>query len=94
MQSDFVSVMRCFNCWGFNHIAKYCGKEERCNRCAGHHNTKQCKDTKKRCVNCSHKIETFNDKTIKADHEALDKECPSYLKKVEEERRKIQSDEE
>lgn len=60
--------------------------------CAGNHNTKQCKKTKKRCVNCLHKIEIYNDKIIKADHEALDRKCPSYLKKVEEkQRRKIQN---
>lgn len=83
---DFVSVLRCFKCWGFNHMAKHCRKEEICQHCAGNHKGNDCEAKRKKCINCMEKIRRYNNNNIKDDHEATDSKCPTYLKKMEEEK--------
>lgn len=83
---DFVSVLRCFKCWGFNHLAKYCKKEEVCQFCAGNHNGKDCNSTSKCCVNCMNKSKKYNNTSIQVNHDALDKACPTYVKRMKEEK--------
>ncbi|KMQ86554.1 hypothetical protein RF55_14429 [Lasius niger] len=83
---DFVSVLRCFKCWGYNHMTKHCENHETCQFCAGRHNGKDCKSTEKRCINCMEwSIRHKNNKT-KDDHGAMDKECPVYLRRIREEK--------
>lgn len=85
---DYLSVKRCFKCWGYFHIAKNCMRQETCYKCAGNHKAKECTATKQRCVNCMHKIEKYNLNTID-EHDALNKECPTYKRAIERERKKI-----
>lgn len=66
----FYSVKRCFKCWGHYHLARDCTRQTTCHICAGSHKADECKETKKRCVNCMHKIKMFNVK-ISDDHDAL-----------------------
>lgn len=68
---DFVSVLRCFKCWGYNHMAKHCKKEEVCHHCAGNHNSKNCKSTSKRCTNCMERNKMYGINNIKDDHGAM-----------------------
>lgn len=84
---EYFSVKRCFKCWGYYHIAKNCVKQESCHKCAGKHKAEECREKKKRCVNCMHKIKTYNLK-INDEHDALNRECPTYLKAVEEEKKR------
>lgn len=86
---DHVSIKRCFKCWGFYHIAKNCTRDETCHKCAGTHKASECrkKENKNKCVNCMFKIKTYNLK-IKDDHDALDPECPTYKRAIEEEKRR------
>lgn len=82
---NHCSVRRCFKCWDYHHIAKNCTRQETCHKCAGDHNSNECKTNKMRCVNCMHKIKAFNLK-INDEHDALSRECPSYLRAIEEDR--------
>lgn len=82
-----VSVRRCFKCWGYHHIARNCSRQDTCHKCAGNHKTRECKETKKRCVNCMYKIKTYNLK-INDKHDALSVECPTYVRAVEEEKKR------
>lgn len=84
---DYISVKRCFKCWGYYHIAKNCVKQESCHKCAGKHKAEECREKKMRCVNCMHKIKTYNLK-INDEHDALSRECPTYLKALEEEKKR------
>jgi len=45
---DFVSVIRCFKCWGFNHFSKDCKKEVMCKKCSGIHSSQNCSSTVKK----------------------------------------------
>lgn len=84
---DCFSVKRCFKCWGYNHIAKNCMRQETCHKCAGEHKADECKAKKKRCVNCMHKIKAYNLK-INDEHDALSRECPTYLRAIEQEKKR------
>lgn len=84
---DFVNVKRCFNCWGFYHIARNCKRPITCPKCAGSHVVTECKADKEKCVNCMYKNRNYNLK-INEEHNALNGECPTLKKALEEEKKK------
>lgn len=84
---NHVNVKRCYNCWGYYHIAKNCNREESCYKCAGNHNARECTARKSKCVNCIFKNQAYNLK-INTEHSALDRECPTYKRAVQEEKRR------
>lgn len=84
---DHYSVKRCFKCWGYYHIAKNCKREETCHRCAGNHKVSDCKASKMKCVNCMYKIKTYNIK-INDEHDALSRKCPTFIRALEEEKKR------
>lgn len=85
---DYLSVKRCFKCWGYYHFAKNCTRQITCHKCAGEHKANECMTKRNRCVNCMHKIKTYNLK-ISDEHDALSVECPTYQRALEEERKRI-----
>jgi hypothetical protein len=84
---NHINIKRCFKCWGYYHIAKNCTRNETCHKCAGNHNVNECTATKKRCINCMFKIQTYNLK-INDEHDALDPECPTFKRAIQEEKRR------
>ncbi|KMQ86031.1 hypothetical protein RF55_15102 [Lasius niger] len=84
---DYVNVKRCFNCWGFYHIARNCKRPITCSKCAGDHKDMDCKAKKEKCVNCMYKNKNYNLK-INDEHNALSGECPTLKKALEEEKKK------
>lgn len=89
---NHINVKRCFKCWGYFHIAKNCTRNETCHKCAGKHKAVECKVSKKKCVNCMFKVQTYNLK-INDEHDALDPECPTYKRAIQEERKRAGWDE-
>ena len=63
------SPKQCYNCRGFNHLAKYCGKTPRCVQCGSSHK-KKCTAETPNCANCD------------GPHPADSKDCEIF-KKVE-----------
>ena len=45
-------VRRCYKCQRYGHLAKPCTASITCGRCAGAHDTKDCKSSALKCVNC------------------------------------------
>ncbi|KZC11746.1 hypothetical protein WN55_03583 [Dufourea novaeangliae] len=84
---DYYNVKRCFKCWGYYHIAKYCTRQDTCYKCAGNHKANDCTATKKRCINCMYKNKTYNVK-INDEHESVSVECPAYIRALEEEKKR------
>jgi len=74
---NHINVKRCFKCWGYYHIAKNCTREETCHKCARIHNSCDCTATKKKRVNCTFKIRTYNLK-INDEHDTLNPECSTF----------------
>lgn len=80
---DHVSIIQCYNCMGFGHIASKCSKNACCGLCAQDHLTSDCKLKSKKnfkCANCS--AAKSND----ACHSATDKSRCSILRKKIEQR--------
>lgn len=44
---DYVSVVRRYKCWGYNHFAAECKSEAICKRCAGSHEYMECQNSSK-----------------------------------------------
>lgn len=84
---NFISVLRCYKCWGYFHMAKNCTRQEACFKCAGYHKTMECTAAIKNCINCIFKNKTYNLK-LNIEHEAIDPECPTFKKILEEEKRR------
>lgn len=84
---NHYNVKRCFKCWGYYHIAKNCIRQEICYKCAGSHKATECTASRKRCVNCMHKIKAYNLK-INDEHDALSGECPTFIKALEDEKKR------
>lgn len=84
---DHCNVKRCFKCWGYFHIAANCTRQEVCHTCAGNHKSNECKSSTKKCINCIYKNRTYNLK-IDEEHDALNRECPTYVKALEEEKKR------
>ena len=79
-----VPVTRCYNCMGFNHIAKNCLMpveiNARCFTCTGEHETDKCpvKDNPEehKCLNCN-RNGRFRNRTDKG-HSTMSSSCPIY----------------
>ncbi|XP_023312125.1 uncharacterized protein LOC111692378 [Anoplophora glabripennis] len=84
---DYVHVVRCFKCFGFNHMAKDCKNNNICYKCSLEH-TGECKARYNKCINCSNAIEKYKIK-IKDNHNALDPKCPCYIRILNSIKRKI-----
>ena len=68
-------VTQCYQCQGFNHVAKDCKNEVKCLRCAGSHKSTECPNKNQdnlvvRCSNC------------KGDHASVSKECPKFKEQL------------
>ena len=81
---DHVSILQCYKCCGFGHVAKDCDKKICCSYCAGEHRSDTCKSRKNlKCVNCC--AAQLPNISHAASNRAV---CPILCKKIE---RKITS---
>ena len=68
--------LRCLKCQGWNHMARDCIEpKDKCSNCAENHRSEECGQLKTitRCVSCKSN-----------DHASWSRECPTFLRKVEE----------
>ena len=75
---DTYRVLICHHCQKYGHIATKCpekndNKLATCGKCAGAHETRNCKETQKKCINC---VRRGINKDI--DHKTTDRNCPMY----------------
>jgi len=80
--ADFISIIRCYNCFGFGHFKRDCTAESHCSHCAStDHNHQSCNKNYKKCINCekfNSKIKNPNIKPLNTNHDCLNKSCPTY----------------
>lgn len=85
---EYVGVLRCYRCGGFNHKADQCNSE-RCLKCAiSGHKSENCNAEHIKCFNCidaNEKMKTNFD----VNHSIFNISCPIYLKKIEIQKQKI-----
>ncbi|KAK6171770.1 hypothetical protein SNE40_018202 [Patella caerulea] len=60
-------VKRCTKCQRIGHVEKFCRSEAICGKCGNSHNTKDCRASQLKCVNC------------RGNHGADSPKCPKYL---------------
>lgn len=87
VNEEFLLV-RCFNCWGFHHTSKTCSSNKICAKCAETHDDVPCKSSVEKCCVCS-AFSLTSGLGINVNHSARSLLCPSYLNKIELEKRTI-----
>lgn len=84
--SAFHTVLRCYRCQEFGHMAIRCTKEQSCHKCAKQCTKETCTvlkgESKPRCINCQ-RYNGANKASVPMDHAATDAKCPQYLKALE-----------
>lgn len=78
--SEYVNVLRCFKCCGYNHKSTACRNKKACLRCE--HLVKDCKSNQSKCVNCKIASEKFKVK-LDLNHPVWSRACPILKKKIE-----------
>lgn len=76
---DIYEVIQCYRCLRFGHMANTCNEEIICGRCSGNHQTKNCGENFRKCVNCIrfNTNSTGNDaNSLLTDHCAIFQSCP------------------
>lgn len=84
---DYVHVIRCYKCQGFNHFAKDCKNNKICYKCSLQHEG-ECKAKHNKCINCKNAIQKYKIK-INDDHNALDHNCPCYVRVLNSVKRRV-----
>lgn len=49
---DYTTLLQCYNCCGVGHTSKKCTITTTCARCAGSHDTRQCREEIEYCILC------------------------------------------
>lgn len=50
--SDYIRVIRCYQCSGIGHISKICKHQKVCPHCSEEHSINECGSNFKKCINC------------------------------------------
>lgn len=79
---EHLYIKRCYKCCGFLHKSNECKESQKCSRCGGPHKFSECKKTTFCCVNC-HNANTKFKTGLKTNHNALDKKCPVFMRRIE-----------
>lgn len=80
---EYVSVLRCFNCWRYGHKIDKCTNKKTCPICNGSDCVKEkCNSNKKECTNCRYAHDHLRLTHIDFMHTVFDKSCVSYQKMV------------
>lgn len=88
---EYVNLTRCYKCCGYSHHAKECKRETTCSKCGGAHNGKNCEVTELKCTNCVHMNKRKKtDEIVDVKHNAFDKECPVFIKLLENQKKRIE----
>lgn len=71
---NYISIMRCYRCQKYGHLANNCSEEPNCVKCAAtDHVQKDCKSETECCSNCY-----FNDSGGECSHRADSNSCPVF----------------
>lgn len=86
---EYLQIFRCFNCHGFNHLAKDCPHQEKCSKCgSSEHLLGDCVSEFWRCANCADANQNLK-MDLPTDHSPFSDDCTSLQRKKNLERRKV-----
>ena len=79
--ANFITIIRCYKCFGFGHFKKDCNRNAMISLCSTDHDHRNCNANHKKCLNCTKynlKIINPNQKLINTSHDAFSESCPTY----------------
>lgn len=77
---DHISLIQCFQCYGFGHRASSCSvKEQICGKCGGEHKYETCKAATPQCVVCT-RSNAEKRRSLDTRHDAKSQRCPTMLR--------------
>lgn len=85
---EAITVTRCFNCSGFNHVAGNCTRPKICPKCAGEHNLIQCESEIQKCINCINSNIQLH-LNLETNHAVWSRDCQVYQRKLSFKKQKI-----
>lgn len=90
--TEYVQVLRCYNCHSFGHSATNCTNEKVCSICTGKHDSSMCENEQYICINCTNfnEIRQIGEKMLDVNHPVFSIKCPIYRHKIEAKRKKVQ----
>lgn len=83
-----IQVMRCFKCCQFYHKGRDCKNKMACQMCGEEHETANCDNRIKNCVNCKLAVDTYK-VVLDTNHASSDKNCPMFKRKLAIARRRV-----
>jgi hypothetical protein len=83
--ANYISIIRCYKCNGFSHIAKDCRQEtESCGHCGKTHKTKECDQSHDQfCTNCDKHNKSSKTRSLNhfaTNHSSYSNKCESLLR--------------
>lgn len=80
---EYVNVLRCYKCGGFNHVSAKCEAEELCLNCGeSQHGVEECPIKTVGCINCIRANKSNLDLKLNISHSRYFHSCPIYVKHV------------
>lgn len=76
---EYYNIVRCYKCAGYGHFQSECKNKRSCFKCAGDHDTRNCENELKKCINCMKKVENYK-VNLDTNHAAFDRSCPCYVR--------------
>lgn len=89
--NEEFNLLRCYNCWGYHHTQTSCTNNKACFKCGESHDAVDCKPEIEKCCVCISKSASSG-LSLDASHNAKSVLCPTYLHKIEMEKRNINYD--
>lgn len=77
--TEYINVIRCYNCARYGHIASKCRKNLTCGKCSEGHKTAECQSEYKKCINCVDAKDKLGI-NIDENHTVYDKNCKCFKK--------------
>lgn len=89
--NEEFNLLRCYNCWGYHHTQNTCKNDKTCFKCGESHESVNCKPEIEKCCVCISKSASSG-LSLDTSHNAKSVLCPTYLHKIEMEKRNINYD--
>lgn len=83
-------IIRCYKCCQYGHTKNLCKNNETCPHCGDSHRGDTCGKTVIKCINCERSNNRFK-LTLDTNHAVFDKECPTYKRIIDVQKRKFEN---
>lgn len=77
---DHISILQCYKCYEIGHKSTECENTQKCGKCAGDHDYKDCTEQKTECIMCKRtNAKTINkNEKVPTDHDTKSPNCSTW----------------